>query len=379
MNNKLHRNCPVCDSRRIKNIRRISFDMENILPDHYFLAYCRSCGFIYANTPASAEDYERYYYEHNKYSSTITIDIEANSIYGAISPFLLKYIKKGDSVLDMGCGTGGLLFNMRKDGYSDLTGCDPSPASISKLKEKKIKCIKGSIYDIPPENMRRFNTILLSGVLEHLYDLKSAIRNISLYLKPESKVICIVPDVINYHCFPAPLPYYINIEHINHFSPGALLKLFEYGNCSMLESVCANIGFGAVKAPVIIAVFENQKNKYISCNKTNKYLDDMDLKESAYNKTINEIISSQKKIAVWGTGNLARSFLKNTNLKNADISFFIDNNSEMVGKDFCGYKVTPPDSLYNFDGIILVLSILYFKDIERQILGMGLKNYIIIE
>jgi SAM-dependent methyltransferase len=353
--------------------------MENILPDYYFLACCRNCGFVYANTPATAEDYDRYYFEHNKYSSTITIDTEADSIYGAIFPFLLKYIRKEEAVLDMGCGTGGLLMNMRKDGYSDLTGCDPSPASISKLKEKKIKCIKGSIYDVPPINMRKFNAILLSGVLEHLYDLKIALRNIFLYLKAEGKVICIVPDVLNYHCFPAPLPYYINIEHINHFSPGALLKLFEDCDFSVLESVCTNIEFGAIKAPVIMAVFENQKNKNISYIKTNKYLNELDLKESTYNKTINEVISSQKKIAVWGTGNLARSFLKNTNLKNADISFFIDNNSEMVGKDFCGYKVAPPDSLYNFDGIILVLSILYFKDIERQIIGMGLKNYIIIE
>jgi SAM-dependent methyltransferase len=379
MNNKLYRNCPVCYGSDIKNIRRVSFDMENILPDYYFLACCKNCGFVYANTAADAEDYERYYNEHNKYSSTITIDSEADSIYSAISPFLLKYIEKEDAVLDMGCGTGGLLLNMRKDGYSNLTGCDPSLASINKLKEKGLKCIKGSIYDIPAKNMQKFNAILLSGVLEHLYDVKSALRNISLYLKPESKIICNVPDVLNYHSFPAPLPYYINIEHINHFSSGTLLRLFEETDFSILESVCTNIKFGEIKAPVIITVFENQKNRNISYNKTNKYLHDLDLKESVCNKQINEIVSSQKSIAVWGTGNLARSFLKNTNLKKANIAFFVDNNSEMVGKDFCGYKVASPDSLNGFDGIILVLSILYFKDIEKQIINMGLKNYIIIK
>jgi len=56
---KLHRHCPVCDSSDINNIKRVSFNMENILPDYYFLACCKNCGFVYANTPADAEDYER--------------------------------------------------------------------------------------------------------------------------------------------------------------------------------------------------------------------------------------------------------------------------------------------------------------------------------
>ena len=227
--------------------------------------------------------------------------------------------------------------------------------------------------------MRKFNAVLLSGVLEHLYDLKRAVRNISLYLKPESKIICILPDVLNYHRFPAPLPYYINIEHINHFSPGTLSKLFQYGGFSMLESVSANIKFGAINAAVIIAVFENQKNNDISYKKTKYYLDDLDLRQKAARKIKDKIVISKKKVAIWGTGNFSRSFLKNTNLKKANVSFFVDNNSEIVGKYFCGYQVVSPSSLNNYDGIILVLSILYFNDIEKQIRNMGLKNYIIIK
>ncbi len=375
----IYRTCPLCNSSHIKNIRRISFNMEHILPDHYFLACCKDCGFVYANTPASAKDYEKYYQEHNKYSSTINIDSEADSIYEAASPLLSKYLKKGHAVLDMGCGTGGLLLNMRKNGYSNLTGCDPSAESIRILRRKKIKCIKGSIYDVPPKNRENFNAILLSGVLEHLYDLKRAIKNMSLYLRPEGKIISIVPDVLNYYRFPAPLPYYINIEHINHFSPGALLKLFDQGNFAILESISTTIKFGSIKAAVIIAVVEKRKRNDVSFSRIRLYLDNLALQERTNVKTIDKIVRSGEKVAVWGTGNFARAVMENTNLKKADISFFVDNNTEKAGKYFCGYRINTPDHLMNFDGIILVLSILYFKDIEKQIINMGLKNYQILK
>jgi len=314
----------------------------------------------------------------NKYSSTITIDSEADATYRAFSPFLSKYIKKEDAVLDMGCGTGGLLLNMRKDGYANLTGCDPSQASINKLKEKKIKCIKGSIYDNLNKAMRKFNALLLSGVLEHLYDLRKALQNISLYLEPGSKLICNVPDILNYYKSPAPLPYYINIEHINHFSPGTLLKLFEYNNFSVLEIISRNIKYGSVDAPIIIGVFEKQKKIIISYEKVKHYLTSSDLKEKINAKIIDKIIKSKKRVAVWGTGNFSRSVLENTNLRKTNIAFFVDNNPEMAGKYFCGYKVVAPDYVKNFDGVIIVLSILYFKDIEKQIKNMNLKDYVLI-
>jgi len=377
MKDKIYRICPICDSSDIKNIKHVSFNMDNILPDFYFLASCNKCGFVYANTLATAADYERYYNEHNKYSSTITIDNEADSIYEVVSPILSKHINQDDAVLDMGCGTGGLLLNMKKDGYSNLNGCDPSQASTEILKTKGLNCILGSIYNAPNKT-NNFDVIILSGVLEHLYDLKKAIKNTSLFLKPKSKVICFIPNVLYYNLFPAPLPYYVNIEHINHFSPNTLVLLFELCGFSLLECSSVKINFGTITAPVIIGVFENQNPNKISRENINNYLLDLEKVKSKNLSIIKNLVDSKQKIAIWGTGNLSRFFLANSNLKEAQISCFIDNNTEMVGKYFNGYIVNAPEYLKEFDGTILIFSILYHKDIVNQIQKMGIKNNVII-
>jgi SAM-dependent methyltransferase len=374
---KVNRSCPICNGKNIDNIKRISFNMENILPDFYYLAACKQCGFVYANTSATADDYEKYYSTHNKYSDSLTIDNEADSIYQTISSLLNKHVRKDDAVLDMGCGTGGLLINMKRNGYSNLTGCDPSQRSVNKLKEKGLFCIKRSIYDIYEKKLRKFDVILLSGVLEHLYDLNKAIRNISSYLNQNGKIICFVPDVLNYNTYPAPLSYYVNIEHINHFCHSTFNRLFELHGFSMLECISETISFGAINAPVLLGVFENENSNSISCNKISRYFQNIILKEKENVQIINAVVCSRKKLAIWGTGNLARSYMKNSNLREANITCFIDNNTEIIGREFCGYKINLPEYLRNFEGTILILSILYYKSIKMQIQGMGLTNSII--
>lgn len=70
----------------------------------------------------------------------------------------------GDAFLDVGCGSGGLLYRMRRWGFSNLAGVDPftnNPLDVPGLKIEKCELADMS---------GRFDAIMLHHVLEHVPD-----------------------------------------------------------------------------------------------------------------------------------------------------------------------------------------------------------------
>jgi 2-polyprenyl-6-hydroxyphenyl methylase / 3-demethylubiquinone-9 3-methyltransferase len=114
-----------------------------------------------------------------------------------INPTRLKYIenlikekkiKQDSNILDLGCGGGLLLNKLGMNGFPNLFGIDPSSNSINIAKSKsielglKINYTSGDIYNLPYDD-ESFELIILADVLDHLSDLKSAMKEIKRVLK----------------------------------------------------------------------------------------------------------------------------------------------------------------------------------------------------
>lgn len=115
---------------------------------------------------------------------------------------LAKNIKKGEKVLDAGCGNG-VLYDVLASKSIDYTGLDVSARLLqiakkraSKLKRNqklnslKIKFVKGSILKIPFKD-EIFDWVLALGVLHHLPSpyQKRAVEEIYRVLKPDGQVV----------------------------------------------------------------------------------------------------------------------------------------------------------------------------------------------
>lgn len=375
----IHRCCPICSEKNIKNIKKISFQLEQEMPNYYYLSKCNKCGFIYANTPATKEDYNEYYKISNMYESLPMCQTSSLELYKQMFNIVEKYIEKTDRVLDMGCGPGKLLKIMKDSGYTNLTGVDPAKGSIEKLIELGINGWVGDIYEKPKEEYKnKYDVIILSGVLEHLYDLKDAFETFKLYLKPKGKIICIVPNTTDYFRHDFPLAHYVNIEHINHFSLNSLIKIFEKNNFSILEALNLDIYFKGTVDPGILAVFENINVKDCDEDKINQLLFKIKQREEKNNQLIEEMNKNQDEVIIFGSGNFARSMLKNSKLENLNIICFVDNNSAKWGNKFCGYEIKSPEILKNFKGKILILVMIGSEEISKQIKEMNLDSEIII-
>jgi SAM-dependent methyltransferase len=104
----------------------------------------------------------------------------------------------GEALLDIGCGDGDLLLSL-KDKYKSYYGIDISDI---RLNTAKINCIdlNSNFYNLSIEvqtNLFPFaniNTICCLDVLDHLVDVRAAIKNIFNLLADNGRFILTVPN-----------------------------------------------------------------------------------------------------------------------------------------------------------------------------------------
>lgn len=97
--------------------------------------------------------------------------------------------KKDISILDLGCGTGGLLHFLRKNNYQNLHGIDYSDTSIHFSKLRNLSVQKVNIADILPVFQgQQFEVIICNDVFYCLNQdqIINALQDISSLLKTEA-------------------------------------------------------------------------------------------------------------------------------------------------------------------------------------------------
>lgn len=94
-------------------------------------------------------------------------------------------------ILDVGCGTGGLLKELAP--FGKVTGVDVSPRAIAFCNERGFTDVSlGSATDIPfPDGT--FDLVLALDVIEHIEDDRKALAEINRVLKPGGTVFVFVP------------------------------------------------------------------------------------------------------------------------------------------------------------------------------------------
>lgn len=104
-----------------------------------------------------------------------------------------------DSIIDIGCGDGGLLDLVKKD--CCYTGLDISPTQIASFKKwlknyhapKKVKLVKGDGTQIPFSE-GKFEVALACDVLEHVLNPRKAMKEIKRVIKKDGYVIISIPN-----------------------------------------------------------------------------------------------------------------------------------------------------------------------------------------
>lgn len=115
--------------------------------------------------------------------------------YDNLKKLLIKLILSGKRVLEVGCGTGELLYSLKpKLGY----GIDISyeMIKIAKAKYAKSKNLRFSTNKVTAFKGKNLDYILLSDVIEHLEEPEKMISDISKIMINDSKLIITMANPI---------------------------------------------------------------------------------------------------------------------------------------------------------------------------------------
>ncbi len=105
------------------------------LPKAYDIVSCPLCGFCYADTAATKDDYDNYYTSYNNYSG-IGEGKSFEKLFSAIMEMISPYLQTCDNILDIGFGNGAFLLHLSSSVYKNLTGFDPSQNSVDFITRK---------------------------------------------------------------------------------------------------------------------------------------------------------------------------------------------------------------------------------------------------
>lgn len=105
--------------------------------------------------------------------------------------FFISKINEQENILDLGCGYGAVAFSIAEKIQGNVLGIDINPESIKRANEtfvlNNLKFEVGDGCNLGKRN--GFETIVLSNVLEHIYDRISFLKNCNLNIRPKRWLI----------------------------------------------------------------------------------------------------------------------------------------------------------------------------------------------
>jgi len=387
------RGCAVCGSAESRTLFRQTFAQasEGMLLRGYDVVVCTECGFGYADRVPEQSEFDAYYEQMSRYEFEYRggeqSDFEARRFPVAANFIRALLPEPVARILDVGCSNGGLLQALRQVGYTNVMGLDPSAVCVQTTgRLYGIPAVAGTLSSLPP-HLGYFDLVILSAVLEHVRDLRTALIRARSLLRPGSLLYVEVPDVTRFACSSdAPFQEF-SVEHINYFSVLSLRNLLGAEGFEMVEHARTETMQGTFVSAELKAMFrlteearglpaeydaetERVLTEYIHCSRG---------VEARIHAAIDPWVRSRKAIIIWGVGTHTQRLLATSALASANISAFVDSNQRYQGKLLNGLPILPPEALRERSEPILISSRFFQEEIKNQIRdGLGLNNELIL-
>lgn len=102
---------------------------------------------------------------------------------------------KGNLILDLGCSKGEISSYIKRKLNANVIGADFSEEALKEARKRGIECYNIDIENPLPKNWaNKFDAVLLSEVIEHVFDTDFVIKEIKKILKPNGILVITTPN-----------------------------------------------------------------------------------------------------------------------------------------------------------------------------------------
>ena len=378
------RPCPMCGGREIEVLHRQPLQQPagSPLPDAYDVADCLACGFVYADTPATQQDYDRYYAAFSKYEDTAVasgsgIDALEEGRFEETAVAIASRLGAAARILDVGCAGGGLLTALRRRGFTSLCGVDGAPGCVAAVRELGFEahCLPFSrlqeLKDSAP-----FDGIILSHVLEHVADVHPLMAAVTTLAAPAGRVYLETPDAARYADYPYVPFYFFDSEHINHFDPRQLVALgarFGLSNEAVGERTLEvapgkcypaawawlrkNGAPAAALAEAHTGLGEAVRRYVARCH------------AMSTSPVLQRLALAGTPVVVWGAGSFAQRVFGQGGLRACRVVAIVDRDRNKQGLQFAGRTIEAPEVALarHPEAVVLVLAAIHGAAIAQEV------------
>lgn len=210
-------NCDLCgcdNAVTIARTRHLGIELNNVI--------CKTCTLVYLNPRLTAAEYRSFYATRYREiycgsaapTERIVREIAARARH--IGILCRPYLQPKARVLEIGCGTGGLLAYVRDAFGCEVQGVEPA-SDYQAFAEKQygLEVFLGTLEEYVSQSVVSPDVVVLSHVLEHFLSPRLALENIR-ELMQGGYLYIEVPNLLFHQSFEIAHPYSFHVGSLTN-------------------------------------------------------------------------------------------------------------------------------------------------------------------